>query len=53
MSHQDKNNTSTRSWLTERDPIEQIHRRLAWALGTATGALIINAVVVIVMAESS
>ena len=52
MLHRIKNNTSTRSWNTERDPIQKMHRRLAWVIGTATGALIVNAVAVVAMVES-
>ncbi len=53
MLHKIKNNTRTRSKHMERDPIQKIHRRLAWVLGTATGALIINAVAVVTIVEAS
>ena len=33
------------------DPVHKMHRHLAWALGTSTGALIINAVVVVALVE--
>ncbi len=36
----------------ERDPVKKMHRRLAWALSTATGALVANTMAVIALVET-
>ena len=52
MLHPAKKNESTRPVYTEHDSLKKMHLHLAWALGTATIVLIINAVVVVVLVEA-
>jgi hypothetical protein len=40
---------NTWSGQPKHDPLQKIRRRLAWALGTATIALIVNAVAVVTL----
>jgi hypothetical protein len=35
-----------------QNPVQKMHRHLAWVLGAATGALIINAVAVVALVET-
>ncbi|MEN8131487.1 MAG: hypothetical protein ABFS45_15105 [Pseudomonadota bacterium] len=41
----------TRSRYSAQDPLRKMHRHLAWALGTATSMLVVNAVAVIALVE--
>lgn len=53
MLHQAKRNGSTWSGHAKYDPLQKMHRHLAWALGTATIVLIVNAVAVVVLVEAA
>lgn len=48
MVQRTENNIGIRRKHSE-DPLHKMHRHLAWALGVSTGALIVNAVVVVTM----
>lgn len=52
MLYRAKMNRST--WLdpAQQDALRKMHRHLAWALGVATIALIINAVAVVALFEA-
>ncbi len=41
----------TKSRYSAQDPVRKMHRHLAWALGTATSMLVVNAVAVIALVE--
>jgi hypothetical protein len=51
MLHRTKYSAKSRLEHPEQDSVQKMHRRLAWALGGATGALIINAVAVVTLVE--
>jgi hypothetical protein len=51
MLHRAKKSTKCRPEYAEQDPVQKMHRRLVWALGSATGALIVNAVAVVTLVE--
>ncbi len=52
MLHRAKKNGSTRPGHTEHDPVQKMHRHLAWALGSATIVLVVNAVAVVVLVDA-
>lgn len=52
MLHRAKNKGSTWFGHTEHNPVQKMHRHLAWALGTATIVLIVNAVMVVALLEA-
>ncbi len=51
MLHRAKKNAGTRPGQTQHDSVRKMHQHLAWALGSATIVLIVNAVVVVVLVE--
>lgn len=51
MQHITKKNANIQSNYSVQGPAQKMHRHLMWVLGSATGALIINAMVVIALVE--
>ncbi len=49
MYHQNQKYAYTRPGQIHRDPLQQIHQHLIWALGMATVALILNVIVVVTL----
>lgn len=49
MFHQTQKYAYTRPGQIQPDPLQQMHQHLQWALGVATVALIINAIVVVTL----
>ncbi len=52
MWHRAQNNTGIRIGHTQQDPLQKMHRHLAWALSIATIILVINALVVVALFEA-
>ncbi|MCP4408179.1 MAG: hypothetical protein GY807_10545 [Gammaproteobacteria bacterium] len=51
MQYLTKKNADTQSSYSGHGPAQKMHRNLMWVLGSATGALIINAMVVIALVD--
>jgi hypothetical protein len=51
MLYRNKKSANSRPEHPELESVQKMHRRLAWALGGATGALIVNAVAVVQLVE--
>ena len=51
MLYRAKKNRSTQLGHPAQDPVQKMHRHLAWILGTATCALIINAMAVVALVD--
>ncbi len=49
MWHRAKKNVGTQAGHMRQDPLRKMHRHLIWTLVTATVALIINAVAVVIL----
>ncbi len=51
MLRRTKKNAGFRPGDSEQGPVQKMHRHLVWVLGAATGALIVNAVVVVALVD--